>query len=247
MKIASQLLAITSALLFSVFDTNAYAITQSGCFTTDLLNGDGTHTKVLPFGCTFNSSATFGSTDGSIVINSFEQFASTNGIGGAYVSGTISGIGSFSGVGQETHQRDTMGSTLLAPPTPLNPTLDYPVTLNTETITGITQLPNFEMRLDPNLVSSGTYSAYDTGTLQNGKELYQVIDSFNLNFQASLDGGSTWISLDPPFSLYTFDPNTANPQIQEYLTSAVPEPNTYAMLLSGLGLVGFISYRRKNS
>lgn len=29
--------------------------------------------------------------------------------------------------------------------------------------------------------------------------------------------------------------------------SAVPEPETYAMLLAGLGLIGFIAYRRKNN
>jgi hypothetical protein len=29
-------------------------------------------------------------------------------------------------------------------------------------------------------------------------------------------------------------------------TAAVPEPETYAMLLAGLGLIGFISHRRKN-
>jgi PEP-CTERM motif len=30
-------------------------------------------------------------------------------------------------------------------------------------------------------------------------------------------------------------------------TSPVPEPKTYAMLLAGIGLIGFISYRRKNN
>lgn len=30
------------------------------------------------------------------------------------------------------------------------------------------------------------------------------------------------------------------------VASAVPEPSTYAMLLAGLGLIGFISYRKKN-
>jgi PEP-CTERM motif len=29
------------------------------------------------------------------------------------------------------------------------------------------------------------------------------------------------------------------------ITSSVPEPSTYAMLLAGLGLIGFIAYRRK--
>jgi hypothetical protein len=30
-----------------------------------------------------------------------------------------------------------------------------------------------------------------------------------------------------------------------YLLTAVPEPETYAMLLAGLGLMGFVARRRK--
>ena len=31
------------------------------------------------------------------------------------------------------------------------------------------------------------------------------------------------------------------------ITTAVPEPETYAMLLAGLGLLGFLAHRRKSS
>jgi hypothetical protein len=41
------------------------------------------------------------------------------------------------------------------------------------------------------------------------------------------------------------DPNY-NTLMNVSLTGTVPEPETYAMLLAGLGLIGFISYRRKN-
>ena len=46
-------------------------------------------------------------------------------------------------------------------------------------------------------------------------------------FSAPASGGGTFV----------FSPGIANP---------VPEPGTYAMLLAGLGLIGFIAYRRKN-
>jgi PEP-CTERM motif len=36
-----------------------------------------------------------------------------------------------------------------------------------------------------------------------------------------------------------------NPTPSNWVTSPVPEPSTYAMLLAGLGLIGFIAYRRK--
>ena len=43
-------------------------------------------------------------------------------------------------------------------------------------------------------------------------------------------------------------PNTKGAQSVVYFTtSPVPEPKTYAMLLAGLGLVGFIAHRQKNS
>jgi hypothetical protein len=35
--------------------------------------------------------------------------------------------------------------------------------------------------------------------------------------------------------------------VNSICVSAVPEPETYAMLLAGLGLIGFIAYRRKNN
>jgi hypothetical protein len=31
------------------------------------------------------------------------------------------------------------------------------------------------------------------------------------------------------------------------VSAPVPEPSTYAMMLAGFGLIGFIAYRRKNN
>jgi hypothetical protein len=39
----------------------------------------------------------------------------------------------------------------------------------------------------------------------------------------------------------------SNTSLTVSTVSAVPEPETYAMLLSGLGLIGFMAYRRKGS
>ena len=39
----------------------------------------------------------------------------------------------------------------------------------------------------------------------------------------------------------------ASPIIDDVLVSSVPEPDSYAMLLAGLGLMGFIAHRRKSS
>lgn len=46
---------------------------------------------------------------------------------------------------------------------------------------------------------------------------------------------------------YNFDSTIGNLSLSTTLISAVPETETYAMLLAGLGLVGFMSRHRKNT
>ena len=59
--------------------------------------------------------------------------------------------------------------------------------------------------------------------------------------------GSLPLSWEYYFSGYgPYGPNYVDRNIASgYVTSAVPEPSPYVMLLAGLGLLGFIAYRRK--
>jgi PEP-CTERM motif len=52
---------------------------------------------------------------------------------------------------------------------------------------------------------------------------------------------------DIPSDSYPTNPNLAVPYLTIQATNPVPEPSTYAMMLAGLGLIGFIAYRRKNN
>ena len=68
----------------------------------------------------------------------------------------------------------------------------------------------------------------------------------DLNFTGALAIGGT---ANAGFSLSTFDPGAGNTYTftltQTPTVSAIPEPETYAMLLAGLGLMGAVA-RRKN-
>ena len=56
----------------------------------------------------------------------------------------------------------------------------------------------------------------------------------------------TGTAVDNTLNLFYFDSNTGGNRGSILATvTAVPEPETYAMLLAGLGLVDFIAHRRK--
>lgn len=235
---------ISIALLFEA--GLSYAST---CITTNLLNLNGTHTKVLPFGCALTNSTPFtftavsdGNSNQIVIINTFEQFASTNGVSGVFISGTI-GVSAFSGIASQVHPSDTLGNLILPVPT-----TNYPITLTSELITptaNSTLPPNFLMQLDPTKTSDGFYSVVNFGTPVNGVQSYQVTDDFNLNFQASLDTGATWVSNDPLFGLSNFDPNE-NSQIQSFIAiSSVPVPAALPLMASGLAAFGLGRRRNK--
>jgi len=52
-----------------------------------------------------------------------------------------------------------------------------------------------------------------------------------------------WGSRSGTLGNYTF---SGDHQDQLYMMTPVPEPETYAMLLAGLGLMGFVARRRKS-
>lgn len=91
---------------------------------------------------------------------------------------------------------------------------------------------------------TATYGAttVDLGTLQLGSTPGQW-QTFNNTVSLGYTGAVTFKLLDQ---------NTA-PSGNDFavdkvsLTAAVPEPETYAMLLAGLGLMGFIARRRKSA
>lgn len=75
--------------------------------------------------------------------------------------------------------------------------------------------------------NAGIYNAFASFTIGSG--FHSGINT--LTFDVVNGSGPTGLRTD--FSGTTF-------------TAAVPEPETYAMFLAGLGLIGFLAYRRKN-
>jgi choice-of-anchor C domain-containing protein len=103
---------------------------------------------------------------------------------------------------------------------------------------------------------------FDLGYNAGGGNPIVQNDTFSIN--VSLNGGpaTNWLGTHPSASHYTesFTATTglttlkfSSPNYVDYSgatldnvsVSAVPEPETYAMLLSGLGIIGFIGRRRK--
>ena len=100
--------------------------------------------------------------------------------------------------------------------------------LTTASFSGVNMIGGSANNVYWNVGSSATLG---TGTAFKGNILAQ--DSISLDNGASILGGSAWAHT----GAVTMITNTISP---------VPEPGTWTMMLSGLGFVGFLAYRRKN-
>ncbi len=92
---------------------------------------------------------------------------------------------------------------------------------------------------------TGTF--VDTSTISTIFTLDGIVDGIggSVDFETFTFGGG-WNNLASVTILNT-DPNAVAGAFMVDNISPVPEPETYAMLLAGLGLVGFMARRRKES
>ena len=122
-----------------------------------------------------------------------------------------------------------------------SPTLDGSLSVNnvTDTLTSFSLTTGSEVWTLANVTSSSL-------SFSNG-----VLTGFNpINFSDSTTGGSGYIYSNNTFgvsdgSFYNACNNCVSFALSRNI-APVPEPSTYAMLLAGLGLIGFILYRRKD-
>ena len=100
--------------------------------------------------------------------------------------------------------------------------------------------------------SPADYQFYNIVTIANSSTTFSISNSFRFNTLSSL---GDWINPQylPQADYYfeskstlTHSVNAKTVLTYDYV-SAVPEPESYAMLLAGLGLMGFIVRRRKIS
>jgi hypothetical protein len=101
------------------------------------------------------------------------------------------------------------------------------------------------------ITSSGAYSIQNTFAISNGVPMLLAIGVHAYAGVSGLSGpqdniypppGNAWIT--DPFSL-DLPAGVTFTSASGQLVAAVPEPETYAMLLAGLGLMGFVARRRK--
>ena len=84
--------------------------------------------------------------------------------------------------------------------------------------------------------------AFGQDVTVNGKTMHTLYLANDNDFLATAvpNGGSTPVAYGNQFFVFAFEGNLVNQTI-----SAVPEPSQYAMLLAGLGVVGFVARRRR--
>jgi len=77
----------------------------------------------------------------------------------------------------------------------------------------------------------------------NGKTLHTLYLANDNDFLSSAipSGGTTPVAYGNQFYVFAFEGNL----VQQGITTAVPEPSSYAMLLAGMGALGFVARRRR--
>lgn len=119
-------------------------------------------------------------------------------------------------------------------------------------VSGVSFWDDWEFTAPTNLVSGGALSV-NIQNLWNITDLtIKLLDSSNNVLQTGATGTASWLFNLPVTSgdVYSFEVsgNVSGSAGGAYVFSAVaaiPEPGTYTMLLAGLGVVGFIAFRRR--
>ncbi len=124
----------------------------------------------------------------------------------------------------------------------LDTNLNSSITQTVQTALGQQYTLRFQFQDRPGVASSSLGLAVDWG----GAEIDHVINSQHGGWETrsyTLIGDGTAMKLKFVASGTSDSYGTSLDNVS--LTSAVPEPETYAMMLAGLGLVGFAARRRK--
>lgn len=125
----------------------------------------------------------------------------------------------------QAHLDSGPGSIDASPATvdPGNPnTLDFSTQIFGLDLTG-PSIPGISIRSSPSPASLGQLTVTEVGS-----GLYRIDSFFDVFIDLSDDSGNTWAPSSAPVPV-----------------SGIPEPQSYAMLLAGLGLVGFMARRRR--